>query len=60
MTGKKLEKPLYLNMDFGEALKRFAQTDLKEVQESVKRSKEAAGGPAPGDDEPSAKVTESD
>jgi hypothetical protein len=49
MTGKKLEKPLYLDMDFGEALTRFTRTDPKEVEESMRRAKEAAGGPAPDD-----------
>jgi len=36
---RKLEPPLNLDMDFGEALKRFLQTDPKEVEESVERSK---------------------
>lgn len=42
MTGdrKKNEPPFGLNMDFGEALRRFAKTDLKEVAESIERSKQ--------------------
>lgn len=37
--GKKLEPPLYLDMDFEEALSRFVAADPKEVDESVERSK---------------------
>lgn len=37
--GKKLEPPLRLDMNFSEALSRFAATDPKEVEESVERSK---------------------
>ena len=37
--GKKLEPPLKLDMDFGEALSRFVATFTKEVEESVERSK---------------------
>jgi hypothetical protein len=41
MTGKrKLEPPLRLDMDFGEALERFARADPKDVGESVERSKQ--------------------
>jgi len=49
--GKKLEPPLKLDMDFGEALRRFVQTKPKEVEESIERAKQkkppdvAAGGP---------------
>lgn len=40
MTEKrKMEPPLRLDMDFGEALSRFVATDPKEVNESVQRSK---------------------
>lgn len=42
MTGdekRKLEPPLRLDLDFGEALERFVQTKPKEVAESVERSK---------------------
>lgn len=37
--GKKLEPKLYLDLDFDEALERFAQTDPKEVDTSIKRAK---------------------
>lgn len=36
---RKLEPKFGLDMEFAEALERFAQTDPKEVAESVKRSK---------------------
>ena len=36
---RKQEAPLFLDMDFEEALGRFARTDPKEVSESVERSK---------------------
>ena len=53
MKGQR-EKPLGLDMPFGEALERFVGTDPREVAESQKRSKER--GPQkqpPGvDDEP--------
>lgn len=38
--GRKREKPLYLDMDFSEALERFAQADPREVRESIERAKE--------------------
>ncbi|WP_374309151.1 hypothetical protein [Methylocella sp.] len=38
--GKKLEPPLKLDMDFGEALERFTGVDPREVAESVERSKQ--------------------
>lgn len=38
-SGKKLEPKLSLEMDFGEALERFARTRPKEVAESIERSK---------------------
>lgn len=43
MTDKR-EKPLFIDMDFGDALKRFAQTDKQETDkliESAKRKKKA-------------------
>lgn len=40
MTGpRKTEPPLKLDMDFGEALARFARTKPEEVAESIERSK---------------------
>ena len=49
MTEKrKLEPPLKLDMDFGEAMERFARADPKEVAESVERSKQKR----PPQDEP--------
>ncbi len=40
MTGdRKTEPPLKLDMDFGEALERFARVTPKDVAESVERSK---------------------
>ncbi len=60
MTDKKRERPLALDLDFSEAMERFAQTDPKEVRESVKRAKEKkppgeraarrSPGPSKGDD----------
>lgn len=41
MTGdRKNEPPFGLDMDFGEALKRFARVKPKEVAESIDRSKQ--------------------
>lgn len=37
---RKQEPKLVLDMDFGEALERFARTDPKEVAESIERSKQ--------------------
>jgi hypothetical protein len=37
---KTVEPPLFLDMDFGEALIRFARTKPKEVQESIDRAKQ--------------------
>jgi hypothetical protein len=37
--GKKLEPPFRLDIEFGEALSRFAATKPKEVAESIERSK---------------------
>ncbi len=50
MTGeRKTEPPLKLDMDFGEALKRFTRTKPGEVAESVERSKTKK---PPGDESP--------
>lgn len=37
---RKLEPPLKLDMDFGEALRRFAVTDPKQVRKNIERSKQ--------------------
>ena len=40
MTGeRKTEPPLKLDMDFGEALERFARVKPKEIADSIERSK---------------------
>jgi hypothetical protein len=39
MTGRKYEPPLYLDMDFEEALERFGTTDPKEVRELMETGK---------------------
>lgn len=41
MTEGKREKPLGLDMDFGEALERFAGVDLGELPDSIKLGKKA-------------------
>lgn len=51
MTDKR-EKPLFIDIDFDEALRRFAQTDKKEVDESIGRAKEKK---PPGPDAPTTK-----
>lgn len=38
--GKKLEPKLKLDMPFGEALARFVQTNPKELEKSIERSKQ--------------------
>lgn len=38
---KKLERPLFINMDFGEALRRFAQTKPEEVEPAPGQKKKA-------------------
>jgi len=38
--GKKLEPKLGLNMQFGEALERFAKTDPDEVEDSIAKGKQ--------------------
>lgn len=56
MSGPKLERPLFIDMDFGEALRRYAQTDPSEVSPAPKRQGEkgAPGGRSasqiPGDE----------
>jgi hypothetical protein len=47
--GKKLEPPLKLDMNFGEALARFVATKPEQVDESIKRSKTKK---PPGDESP--------
>lgn len=44
MTGRKYEKPLYIDMDFEEALKRFGTTDPKELPDRIKLSQKKKGG----------------
>lgn len=51
---RKLDPPLKLQMDFGEALRRFAATEPAEVAESIERSKKAKKKP-PRDKPPAAK-----
>ncbi len=48
--GGKQEPPLHLEMDFGEALERFARTDPKEVERSIERAKKKKppGATVPG------------
>ena len=48
--GTTQEPPLHLDMDFGEALERFARTKPTEVADSIARSKKAKppGGGSPG------------
>lgn len=55
MNDKKLERPLYLDMDFGEALTRYAQTDPDEVEPAPGQKKKNAR-PKPG--APAAKPSE--
>lgn len=45
MTGRKYEKPLYIDMDLEEALKRFGTTDPKDLPDNIKLShKRKTGG----------------
>ncbi len=53
--GRKLEPKFGLDMDFGEALARFAQTKPKEVGESIERSK-AKQPPQDGDVDARSKI----
>lgn len=50
---RKLEPPLKLDMDFGEALARFVKTKPAEVADSVERSKTKK---PPGQDAPTTKT----
>lgn len=43
MTGKKTEPALFLDMDFGEALKRYAQTKPEEVTPAPGQKRKGAG-----------------
>ncbi|MFN4041981.1 MAG: hypothetical protein ACK4I0_09995 [Brevundimonas sp.] len=45
----KPERPLYLDMEFGEALARFAQTKPEEVTPAPGRKKKAARPPKKSD-----------
>jgi len=47
MTDDKPERPLFLDMDFGEALARYSRTDPSEVQPPPGQRKKAAR-PKPG------------
>lgn len=47
MTDKKLERALYLDMPFGEALARYAQTKPEEVEPAPGQRRKAAR-PKPG------------
>ena len=38
--GKKREPPLALDMDFDEAMRRFARTDKREVDDAIQRGKQ--------------------
>ncbi len=42
MNGKKLERPLYLDMPFGEAMARYAQTKPEEVEPPPGKKRKAA------------------
>ena len=51
MSSRKNKPPLAMEMDFNEALHRFARVDLKEVKESMKRdSDEKGANQSPKDD----------
>lgn len=41
-TEKKLERPLFIDMDFSEALRRYAQTKPEEVTPPPKKERKAA------------------
>ncbi len=47
MNGKKLERPLYLDLPFGEALERFARTKVEEIDPPKGRKRKGAR-PEPG------------
>ena len=42
MTDKKLERPLHLDLDFGEALERYAKTKPAEVEPPPGRKRKGA------------------
>lgn len=46
MVGKKHEPRLHLDMPFGEAVERYAETDPREVEASVIASKKKLPGPS--------------
>lgn len=53
MSGKELERPLFLDMDFGEALRRYAQTKPEEVTPAPGQKRKAARPePKPRTDKP--------
>ena len=43
--GAKLEPPFRLEMDFSEALERFAATKPSEIEESIRRAKKKGSAP---------------
>ena len=45
MKGRKLERPFKLDLDFGEALARFAQADPEEVKQLQSSTPEAGEKP---------------
>lgn len=47
MTGRTYEKPLHLDMDFGEALERFGRTEVSELPDNVKLHRKRSGGTKP-------------
>lgn len=53
MTGKKREKPLGLDMDFGEALERFVGVDPNDLPDEIKLGPQKKGDGEP----PPSKVT---
>ncbi|MEQ8710615.1 MAG: hypothetical protein RIC36_16655 [Rhodospirillales bacterium] len=44
---KKPQPPLYLDMDWNEALRRFAQTDPSELPDKAKKPRKKRGGTKP-------------
>ncbi len=55
----KPERPLFLDMEFGEALARFAQTKPEEVTPAPGQKKKAARPePKPGPDDPPVEPTD--
>lgn len=47
MSAKKNKPPLALDMDFGEALTRFAKTDMKEVSDRIQANKKGKSNKDP-------------